>query len=217
MDKESKERPAFAKRQAGGTFVTYAQTNFDSLDERPFGAVDSLVLSWLSYYRLPGRLLREVPDIASWKGAPVGELLRAEYFEEMLGDSWDPDGGRDLLFAVCANPRFRGMRIAGYRTAFDDATEEQFAAATFLLPDGSSYIAFRGTDSTLVGWKEDFNMAFQSPVPLAGVCPGVPGGGCGGFDGPLYGRSFQRGQPRGVRRDHVPARPAGPHRARILA
>lgn len=165
MDKESKERPAFAKRQAGGTFVTYAQTNFDSLDERPFGAVDSLVLSWLSYYRLPGRLLREVPGIASWKGAPVGELLRAEYFEEMLGNSWDPDGGRDLLFAVCANPRFRGMRIAGYRTAFDDATEEQFAAATFLLPDGSSYIAFRGTDSTLVGWKEDFNMAFQYPVP----------------------------------------------------
>mgnify|MGYP000099189307 CR=1 FL=1 len=98
--KESKERPAFAKRQAGGTFVTYAQTNFDSLDERPFGAVDSLVLSWLSYYRLPERLLHEVPDIASWKGAPVGELLRAEYFEEMLGDSWDPDGGRDLLFAL---------------------------------------------------------------------------------------------------------------------
>ena len=106
MDKESKERPAFAKRQAGGTFVTYVQANFDSLDERPFGAVDSLVLSWLSYYRLPGRLLREVPDIASWKGAPVGELLRAEYFEEMLGDSWDPDGGRDLLFAVFAELLF---------------------------------------------------------------------------------------------------------------
>ena len=68
MDKESKERPAFAKRQAGGTFVTYAQANFDSLDERPFGAVDSLVLSWLSYYRLPERLLHEVPGIASWKG-----------------------------------------------------------------------------------------------------------------------------------------------------
>ena len=41
----------------------------------------------------------------------------------------------------------------------------QFAAMTFDLPDGSSYIAFRGTDATIVGWKEDFNMAFQYPVP----------------------------------------------------
>lgn len=193
MDKESKERPAFTKRQAGGTFVTYAQTNFDSLDERPFGAVDSLVLSWLSYYRLPERLLHEVPGIASWKGAPIGELLRAEYFEEMLGDSWDPDGGRDLLFAVCANPRFRGMRIAGYRTAFDDATEEQFAAATFLLPDGSSYIAFRGTDSTLVGWKEDFNMAFQSPVPSQVSAQEYLEEAAAALDGPLYVGGHSKG------------------------
>ena len=36
---------------------------------------------------------------------------------------------------------------------------------TFILPDGSSYVAFRGTDSTIVGWKEDFNMTFLNPVP----------------------------------------------------
>ena len=39
MDKESKERPAFTKRQAGGTFVTYAQTNFDSLGASQVSAV----------------------------------------------------------------------------------------------------------------------------------------------------------------------------------
>ncbi len=36
---------------------------------------------------------------------------------------------------------------------------------TFRLPDGTSFIAFRGTDSTVVGWKEDFNMTYLSPVP----------------------------------------------------
>lgn len=41
----------------------------------------------------------------------------------------------------------------------------QFAAVTFDLPDGTHYVAFRGTDSTIVGWREDFNMAFESPVP----------------------------------------------------
>lgn len=165
-----------------GNFVSYVQTQLDTLDARPLGAVDSLVLSWISYFRL-----REdaacYAGFCSWEGLPVTELLRAEDFGVMFGDSWDPEGSRDLLFAVCANPRFRGMRVCGYRTSFSELAEEQFAAMTFRLPDGSVYVAFRGTDSTLVGWKEDFNMAFQSPVPAqvsaaeylkeaARACPG---------------------------------------------
>ena len=43
--------------------------------------------------------------------------------------------------------------------------ECQFAAVTFVLPDGRLYVAYRGTDDTLVGWKEDFNMAFLESVP----------------------------------------------------
>ena len=43
--------------------------------------------------------------------------------------------------------------------------ETQFCAVTFFLDDGTPYIAFRGTDETIVGWKEDFNMSFLSPVP----------------------------------------------------
>lgn len=35
-------------------FLTYAQTAFESFEERPFCAVDSLVFAWLSYLRLPG-------------------------------------------------------------------------------------------------------------------------------------------------------------------
>lgn len=41
----------------------------------------------------------------------------------------------------------------------------QFAAVSFLLPDGSVYAAYRGTDMTIVGWQEDFNMSFLSAVP----------------------------------------------------
>ena len=110
-----------------GNFVSYVQTQLDTLDARPLGAVDSLVLSWISYFRL-----REdaacYAGFCSWEGLPVTELLRAEDFGVMFGDSWDPEGSRDLLFAVCANPRFRGMRVCGYRTSFSELAEEQFAA-----------------------------------------------------------------------------------------
>ena len=162
IGKVAEESPASNEADAReGNFVTYAQTQLDALDARQFCAVDSLVLSWISYFHLP----EDDPRFTTWEGAPLRELLRAERFDAMFGTTWDPEGSRDLLFAACANPRFREAWVCGYRTRFDETTEEQFAAMTFRLADGSSYVAFRGTDSTIVGWKEDFNMAFQSPVP----------------------------------------------------
>lgn len=81
---------------------------------------------------------------------------------------------RVFFFAVAASPRYRGMRVGEVLERFDeskvdDSCEQQFAAVTFDLTDCVGYrcfvVAFRGTDNTLVGWKEDFNMAFRCPVP----------------------------------------------------
>lgn len=142
-------------------FLTYVRERMDTFAERPLCAVDSLVFSWLSYTHLG-----LVHDRAcSVRGIALHELLRAEDFDEMFGTTWDEQGSRDLLFAVCASPRFRSVRLSEFRFKTDKASEEQFAAMTFRLPDGTSFVAFRGTDSTLVGWKEDFNMTFLSPVP----------------------------------------------------
>ena len=144
-----------------GTMLTYVQSQLDMFDERPLCAVDSLVFSWLSYFRL-GEGLRAACTPA---GISLHELLRAEDFESMFGTSWDPDGSRELLFAACASPRFREVRLCDFVFKTDAAQEEQFAAMTFALPSGGIYVAFRGTDSTIVGWKEDLNMAYLCPVP----------------------------------------------------
>ena len=55
--------------------------------------------------------------------------------------------------------------MSAYCEQFDGGAQTQFAAVTFRLPSGTLVVAFRGTDDSLVGWKEDFNMAFQYPVP----------------------------------------------------
>jgi len=52
-----------------------------------------------------------------------------------------------------------------YVNKIDLNEEKQFSAVTYLLDDGTAYVAYRGTDATFVGWKEDFNMGFISPVP----------------------------------------------------
>ena len=44
-------------------------------------------------------------------------------------------------------------------------TEEQFSALEIVLGKKESFISFGGTDDTLIGWKEDFNMCFLSPIP----------------------------------------------------
>ena len=71
----------------------------------------------------------------------------------------------ELLRAAAATDRFGNTIVTMVRDVLIPEQETQFAAMTFLLEDGSMMLAFRGTDLTLVGWKEDFNMTFQQTIP----------------------------------------------------
>ena len=127
-----------------GNFLSYVRARMDTFAERPLCTVDSLVFSWLAYTHLGLACDRA----CTARGVALHELLRAEDFDEMFGSSWDEQGSRDLLFAVCASPRFRAARLTDFRFKTDTRTEEQFAAMTFRLPDGSSYVAFRAVSYT---------------------------------------------------------------------
>ena len=70
-----------------------------------------------------------------------------------------------LLQQAANSTRFGSVRLFRYVESFQEQQEQQFSATTFLLDNDTAYVAFRGTDNTLVGWKEDFNMSFQSEVP----------------------------------------------------
>ena len=95
----------------------------------------------------------------------IADLYKAEYFDSIFDDVRDAKSNRKLLNAICCSPRYRDIKVNYYIDNVDAELEKQFSATTFILPDGTAYIAFRGTDSTIVGWKEDFNMSFQDSVP----------------------------------------------------
>lgn len=141
--------------------VEYVRQNLNTLEQQPFHEVDSLVLSQLAYLQL-GCL---VPPRGKWGSIPLSQLHRAEYFPQLLHHVREPEKNRQLLAAACASPRFRNMRLCNFVDERDLREEKQFVAVTFLLGDRQRYLAFRGTDADVVGWKEDFNMAFKSPVP----------------------------------------------------
>lgn len=139
----------------------YLARSFVPLSERPLTDVDSLVLSCLAYFRPP----REATGARGASGMAVRDLFRADWLEPMTHGLWDPEGLARLLAAVVASPRLGDVRVCWHVDDFDEAAEKQFSATTVLLPTGDAYVAFRGTDNTLVGWKEDFNMAFEANVP----------------------------------------------------
>ena len=142
--------------------IEYVETCMDTFAKRGFTEVDSLVLSKLAYIRMDSI----VPPLAK-RGKPVHlpELLKAEMYDLMFLDMRDRTETLRFLYALAASPRFRGTTLSDYISNTDPAAEKQFAAVTMRLEDGTAYIAYRGTDATFVGWKEDFNMAYISPVP----------------------------------------------------
>lgn len=258
-------------------------SDYRTFAQRPFNATDSLVFCELSYLRMPSSVPLYSADSKGISTVPITDLLRAEEFSTMFscGSPKVDEFRQNLLMAVLANPRYRGLRVGEVLERFDESHEQQFAGVTFDLsncegiddsffdaksemiaygsgsgvtgsdsgsdsdsinsvdsdsaetnsvennsvePDstetssiehasdsgisnnssrsgffvtlvnlfknihnisqffskkssifsnlskkrsysGALVVAFRGTDNTLVGWKEDFNMAFRCPIP----------------------------------------------------
>ena len=131
----------------------------------PFNEVDALILAELSFVDFDGI----VPPPEIGRGLPLCEAAEA-FFARHGGRDVDmgvlvPDGISQMLRKLMASPRFRNMTLNGYTALLDDAVEQQFAALTIDLGNGSIYISFRGTDDTIVGWKEDLNMGFLEEIP----------------------------------------------------
>ncbi len=126
----------------------------------PPNAVDALIFSGLSYIRYGGQT-EDQPEKSVALKLAAEAFFALEDYEERSRVRKD----LDLLHAAILTRRFGEAEICMYRDMLVPEQETQFAAMTFLLDDGSMFLAFRGTDNSLVGWKEDFNMTFQQTIP----------------------------------------------------
>ena len=142
--------------------INYAIEKNEPFINGAFNEIDSLILSKLAYLNFDG-FVSGLSDAAT--AVDIEEIAEMDHTDALFHNTWDSRNNRRLFFALADSSRFRDMNVIFYVNKTDPETEKQFSAVTFLLDDGSAYIAYRGTDSTFVGWKEDFNMAFISPVP----------------------------------------------------
>lgn len=128
-----------------------------TLEQSEFNEIDNLILARFSYFPFD-KIIRE-NEIATIK-----ELSRRFSNQDVtkLPILWKDDVE---LFPLMGNSkRFGGMLATKYINKIDAEQEKQFSAITVLMPNDIIYVSYRGTDNTIVGWKEDFNMSFKSHI-----------------------------------------------------
>lgn len=128
-----------------------------TLEQSEFNEIDNLILARFSYFPFD-KIIRE-NEIATIK-----ELSRRFSNQDVtkLPILWKDDVE---LFPLMGNSkRFGGMLATQYINKIDAEQEKQFSAITVLMPNDIIYVSYRGTDNTIVGWKEDFNMSFKSHI-----------------------------------------------------
>lgn len=160
-----------------------------TFEQQPICEADYLVFAQLAYMPYNGVVSGEfIPSVTIGEAAAaMKERISADNNRSVISYA------QNMLFLqeICNSPRFCELYMCGYINIFSAEKQEQFSAVTFLFPDTtapvytytnadvneeikaitidtarmSAIIAFRGTDSTLIGWKEDFNMAFSDAVP----------------------------------------------------
>lgn len=143
--------------------LTYIKWRGDiSLTERPFNEVDNLILAILSYIDFSGIAaeiinsgsisINDAYNLICDKGNKPNELKVHGFLNLPLS----------FFKELAYSKRFRNARISNYKDICNNDLEIQFAALHIELDDGTVYIAFRGTDQTILGWREDFSMSFQT-------------------------------------------------------
>ena len=145
------------------TMVEYLLERRASFADEPLNDVDSLILSTIAYFNFEhGVIGRTVPT----ELVPLPVAICGVSHDDLYGGIWLARmRGDEFLQALLASPRFMDLKVGYYVNEVSSHFEKQFAAVTFFLPDGAAYAAFRGTDNSLAGWKEDFNLTFMEEVP----------------------------------------------------
>lgn len=128
-----------------------------TLEQLEFNEVDNLILSRFAYF--PFDNIMEQDEVLTIK--ELSERFEKANIEEME-ILWKDD--IELFPLMGKSKRFGEMLATKYINKIDKIQEKQFSAITVLMPDDTIFISYRGTDYTLIGWKEDLYMTFKNHI-----------------------------------------------------
>lgn len=136
-----------------------------TFEQHPFSLLDYLVFASVAY--IPFEEFEKTNE--DFEPKPLSGLMM-DYLSWLTVDKLDidfPNWMRNTLFLAMSllyTTRYQKVRVTRFRYVFDEAEQTQFGALLFTLPDHTITIAYRGTDNSILGWKEDFAMAVSESV-----------------------------------------------------
>ena len=140
-----------------------------SFKQSPLNEVDSILFVFLSFLDFSGI----VPEYTEDGSVPLKDAVRICFAKDKLTEEKDAYYGAIMpnvdIFRMAKlmakSERFGNVRLTAYQRIVCRDSEEQFAAYCAICDDGTLLVSFQGTDDTLVGWKEDLNLAHVDVIP----------------------------------------------------
>lgn len=142
-----------------GNIMDYISWRGDlSFEQSQFNEVDNLILACFSYVNLDG-----ISAVTKQKGIGLKKLteefMKLHTMKELEADKSFIRLAPFMMMEMAKSVRFGKCVVRNYVNDIVTEAEQQFAAMEIVLEDGTSYVSFRGTDDTIIGWKEDFNLS----------------------------------------------------------
>lgn len=142
-----------------GNIMDYISWRGDlSFEQSQFNEVDNLILARFSYVNLDG-----ISAVTKQKGIGLKKLtkefMKLHTMKELEADKSFIRLAPFMMMEMAKSVRFGKCVVRNYVNDIVTEAEQQFAAMEIVLEDGTSYVSFRGTDDTIIGWKEDFNLS----------------------------------------------------------
>ena len=135
-------------------FDYLTDVQYDSFYDLPLNELDVLALTELTYLPFDDLLdqpVNRLSDVAT--GVPRESTMLTN--KERL----------QLLDQLAQHKRFKNCKLSNFINEIDTEQQKQFAAMTYRLNLDTYLIVFRGTDDSIIGWKEDFHMTYMKEIP----------------------------------------------------
>ena len=147
-----------------GNLLDYIRWRGDLLFANdPWNEIDSLLMAQAAYVNFgENERIFENPQRLCFEDLLVTDILE-RYPLHVVPTSLKYF--KQLMPLLARSRRFGKIRILDQINDLDEKRNIQFSAMTLQVPEMGVVVAFRGTDPTVVGWKEDFMMSYECPVP----------------------------------------------------
>lgn len=143
----------------GNIFNYLEDIQYDNIYDQPFTELDFLLLTEITYLNYD----TIVTDSLELQKAI--RLIDVPQYMSEVNSLMNTKHRLKLLTQAAIVKRYKNLKLFGYVNDIDLEMQKQFAAMVYKINLDTYVIAFRGTDDSIIGWKEDFHMTYMEHVP----------------------------------------------------